>query len=117
VIRLLRISPTRWLYWGEEDEVETEDHPLVWFWFQEDSPPFRRGRGLRFKEAPGKGWHIGIARPTGARSALEAVGGKTLEVTPKDISEWTPPLPEEATSVPEAQSNLETVQDGKADHS
>lgn len=95
MIRLLRISPSRWLYWGEEDEVETDDHPLVWFWFQEDEEPFRQFRGLRFKEGPGRGWHIGIARRTAARSQLEAMGGKTLDdVTPLDISKWVAPAPE-----------------------
>jgi hypothetical protein len=96
VIRFVRISKKRWLYWGEEDEIETGNDPLAWFWFKETGKPFRTGTGIRFRETHDTAWHIGIAKLSGASSHVGVLGGQDLpNITPSDIRGWVAPSQEE----------------------
>ena len=89
----MRLGRKRWLYWGEEDEIEDSKGPFEWFWFIEPDPPYRRGRGIRFRERHDTAWHIGVALAAPVSSTEEALGGRRIEdVSVTEIAEWQAPL-------------------------
>ena len=100
MIRFIRISPRRWLYWGHETlDPSWESCDVVEpFWFLEEGEPYRVGNGWRVKESPTLAFHIGLAksRPHVA-DPLEAIGGKKLsDYSPEDIGQWNGSVQEDA---------------------
>jgi hypothetical protein len=97
-IHFLRLRSNRWLYFGLEGEIERDNPRLVSFWFLEENAPFRAGSGYQLRLTKSTALHLGLARPSGAKSHDEVIGDPTKlgPIDPVVIGTWRPPLREES---------------------
>lgn len=98
MIHYMPVAPRTWLYAGTEDEIEEHNHLWVPFWFLEDEPPFRIGRGRRIRLTKSVAFHIGVARLSGAERHEDVMGdsGQLGVIEPTVIGTWRPPAPRAA---------------------